>query len=425
MRLSQRAAWLLLLFALPSIAACSRSQPPSPDRIVFVVVDTLRRDYVSSSGGQVHTPHIDRLAERGQVFDDAVSSFHMTSMSMGALFTGHTPSLEAGRPQKTLGWNGRVWCGLARFASRAESDCVPSELRTLGEAMKEADYQTLGVVSNRLLFDPAGFSQGFDHWSELGAPSRPAVRLSYTEKQKRAAARSGAAVNRAVEETLSRRSSDRFFLYVHYMDAHDYVFDYPDAVGRADAAVGGLLAILETLELLDGTAVVFTSDHGELLGGDHPVPPRFRHVGNPSYEDVVRVPLIVSPPLAALGISEPRHPLRGQDVFGLLLRIAGLEPPDSADVDRDELFLSERRWQTYRQGDWKLIRERKGNRALLFDLSADPDERHSLTEAHPERAADFGQRLDELSTRLAPEAVRPTELTDEDRARLRALGYAE
>jgi hypothetical protein len=57
------------------------------------------------------------LAARGQRFSNYTAAFHQTSMSMGALFTGRTPSLEFNRVERPLFWNSSTWCGLIRFAA--------------------------------------------------------------------------------------------------------------------------------------------------------------------------------------------------------------------------------------------------------------------------------------------------------------------
>ena len=75
------------------LLACA-PEPTPPQRIVLVVVDTLRRDALGCYGAPQPTPHIDALARRGQRFERALASYHQTSMSMAALFTGRTPSIE-------------------------------------------------------------------------------------------------------------------------------------------------------------------------------------------------------------------------------------------------------------------------------------------------------------------------------------------
>ena len=79
--MKRRLACLPILLVL---SACS--QPPT-DRIVLILVDTLRPDALSCYGGPRPTPNIDSLAARGQLLTNAVGSFHQTTMSMGAMFT--------------------------------------------------------------------------------------------------------------------------------------------------------------------------------------------------------------------------------------------------------------------------------------------------------------------------------------------------
>jgi predicted AlkP superfamily pyrophosphatase or phosphodiesterase len=58
--------------------ACSRAEPAP--RIILIVVDALRRDHLSCYGSAKATPNIDRLAESGQIFSNAVASFHQKTM---------------------------------------------------------------------------------------------------------------------------------------------------------------------------------------------------------------------------------------------------------------------------------------------------------------------------------------------------------
>ena len=60
---------------------------------MLIVADTLRRDALSPYGAKIATPNLQRLADEGVVFENAISSFHQTTMSMSALFTGQ--ELEA------------------------------------------------------------------------------------------------------------------------------------------------------------------------------------------------------------------------------------------------------------------------------------------------------------------------------------------
>jgi len=90
--------------------------------------------------------------------------------------------------------------------------------------------------------------------------------------------------------------------------------------------------------------------------------------------------------------------------------------------------LDARRWQrglaAYREGAWKLIAGSDGGREL-FEISSDPLEAADCGAAEPARAATLFDRLTSylgsLSRGAGPGAV--PEMSDEDRHRLRSLGY--
>lgn len=386
-----------------------------------MVIDTLRRDHVSCYGDRADTPHIDALADRGRRYTRVYSAYHQTTMSMAAFITGRTPSLESGDPKRPITFDGRTWCGMRRFADDEKDACIPAELETLAESLRDAGYATLGVTSNDLLYRPAGYDQGFDDWIEVG-------RGHTGDREKRmqpALARAGAAVNRSVAGALDRRRSDHFFLYVHYMDVHDHAvrgMSYAEGVREADAALGELLRLLRARKLLEGATVLVTSDHGERLGERHQIPGFGSHLGNPSYEYLLRLPLVVAPAPSEGDDSW----LRGQEVFDLVRRIAGLRVASGvAELEPDEQFLSEIGWQTYRRGRWKSTFSRDSDEHALFDLATDPGETADVAAEHPGILEAHRRRIATLSQQLAAPDAPESRLTDEDRERLRALGYAE
>ncbi len=397
---------------------------PGPERIIFIVADTLRPDRTGAYGAAVATPHLDALAAQGQVFPDALSSFHLTVTSMGSMFTGEVPSLELGRDDRSLPWTAETWCGLARFRETEGDLCVPLHLETLAEQMKAAGYWTVGATANPLLFDPMGFSQGFDAWLEIGLAPDPESRSN--SQRRHAESRTGLALNTELFEVLRERPSDRFFLYAQYLDVHDYALlkkGYAKGVTLFDERLGDLVAFLEAEGLLEGSVIVLTSDHGELLGEPHPVRPRGGHLGNPSYEQVLRVPLIVRPAV----FDRTDVTIRGDDLMGMLRSIAAGVPTLPARETEPELFVSEALYQTYRLGRFKSVWPRKGGPPALFDLEIDPGETRDVHAEHPEVLALHRERLDALAVGLAPgtDAPAPGEIDAEAIERLRVLGYLE
>ena len=94
-------------------------------------------------------------------------------------------------------------------------------------------------------------------------------------------------------------------------------------------------------------------------------------MGNPSFEEVLRVPLVATPALPI----DPTTPVRGTDLFLMLLKVAGADAPAEAELKPDELFVSEQEWQTYRRGRWKGFRRRDAGGLYLIDLEKDSGEK--------------------------------------------------
>jgi arylsulfatase A-like enzyme len=224
---------------------------------------------------------------------------------------------------------------------------------------------------------------------------------------------------------LDNRESDRFFLYVHYMDVHDYgniaVGRYVKSVRSVDWAVGDLLAGLAERDLLEGATVILTSDHGERLGERHAIAGKSGHTGNPSFQEVLSVPLIIAP----ASQRDPAVFLRTQDLFALILELTGGVAEVDAELAADELYLSETDYRTYVRGRWKSAVRRSDDQILLFDLVGDPGERRDVAAEHPDVVARHRARIDELAERLSARLAVLERLSEDDRERLRALGYLD
>src|SRR5438034_5552811 len=87
------AAWLVLL-------ACCRSTEKKPAgvaplrriNVVLVTVDTLRADRLGCYGyREIETPNLDRLAQRGVLFENAVAQVPLTAPSHDCMMTGLYP----------------------------------------------------------------------------------------------------------------------------------------------------------------------------------------------------------------------------------------------------------------------------------------------------------------------------------------------
>lgn len=98
---------------------------------------------------------------------------------------------------------------------------------------------------------------------------------------------------------------------------------YYAMVSLIDSEVGRIVAALERTGQLHDTLVVFTSDHGEMLG-DHAIMLK----GPMLYEPVVRVPLILHGPGLARGHSRVQALVQNLDLTATILAAAGV-PADA------------------------------------------------------------------------------------------------
>lgn len=183
---------------------------------------------------------------------------------------------------------------------------------------------------------------------------------------------------------------------------------YYGCITHVDHQIGRLLEALREFRLDDNTVVCFVSDHGELLGDHH----LFRK--SLPYEGSARIPFVLKSPRheipAGSARSDPVVELR--DVMPTLLRCAGLPVPDSVD-GRSVLPLAQgadAAWRPHLHGEhtvmgrsvqWmtdgraKYIWHSHTGHEQLFDLDADPAERHDLARepAQEERLARWRDRL--------------------------------
>ena len=116
-------------------------------------------------------------------------------------------------------------------------------------------------------------------------------------------------------------------------------------VTRADEAVGRMLSELERLGLDDNTVVIFSSDHGSLLG-DHGLSGKWL-----MYENSIRVPMIIYDPRIDPRLAGQRRDemVLSIDIAPTLLALAGIEPPESMQGENVMSLVRDesRRWRSH------------------------------------------------------------------------------
>ncbi len=429
------ATWLL---------ACGDAGRPN---LLLVVVDTCRVDRMSLYGYEKPTtPNLERLADQGVVFDQAVTHVPQTLPAVATLLTSTLPSEHGVRVN-----------GLFRLSDAAV---------TLAEVLREAGYDTAAFLSGFPLDSRFGTSQGFDSYdaqfldSILTRTRRKDFKFpgaSHPDFEQRADETTDKAL--AWFDARAERGARPFFLLVHYFDPH-YPYNAPprylkglppyDAeIAFSDAEIGRLIGRLRGVGLLDETLVVVVGDHGEILGA------RPRHAGY--VKDVVlRVPLLlrataslprgmrvptqvalvdVAPTiLDVLGVPAPRE-FRGQSLLPL---VRGEQVVARSTVPFETLYWKlekERGLARYgvRTTSWKYVldlHEEDGDvvgSEALFDLARDPGEERNLA-ADAAGLAAYRELLESFRKEVAEQAARvgtaePLPKTPEVEDRLRSLGY--
>jgi len=175
-----------------------------------------------------------------------------------------------------------------------------------------------------------------------------------------------------------------------------------------DHQIRVVLGTLAATGQLNNTVILFSSDHGDMLG-DHDLWAKRRF-----FESSANVPMILSAPLDHPKTPEPEtidKRLAGWvDVMPTLLDFAGIEKPAHCDgvsmvseQPRNELFgicgsQIGGATRMVRQGDWKYIWNPGGNEHFLFNVEEDRDDMRNLANKpeHTERLAGLQARMLEL-----------------------------
>jgi arylsulfatase A-like enzyme len=355
---------------------------------------------------------------------------------------------------------------------------LEADAETLAERLAARGHRTAGFVSSFVLSGRFGFDQGFARWDEAFDAETSSLPMKRWEGHEVP----GGAFDRAASETTARAVAwldeaprgDPFFLFVHYFDAHEPYTPPPEAraalggppvtgpradeidrydaeIALVDHALGELLDALAERGLAERTLVIVTSDHGQGLA-DHDDPYHSVNV----YEESVRAVLVVRGPGVAPAGRTSDAPVEPVDLVPTVLdwvepgAAAGLDLPGRSllpylaraePLDADRPVFVYRQWYPHatvvreapvegqqfgiRLGPWKYIEGDRDGRRELYHLERDPGERENRLDAEPEVGADLAARLHAFRVANPRPGGPLPRLSDEDRARLEALGYVE
>ncbi len=397
--------------------------------VLLIGVDSLLADHMSCYGYHRHTtPHIDRFAQDGALFERTYSAHIPTTSAYSSMLSG-------------------MDCFSTQVVALRHKGPLRPEVKTLAEILRDSGYNTTCVG-----FSGNPGSRGFDSY------------LDYPGWGSWAEGRSPKAqnLNNVTIPELDRLvdQSDPFFLFLRHMDPHapylppepyermfyhgdecdpsntsmqpvmafkpfcdffaswmppgitdkDYVIaQYDGAVAYMDACIQAIFNALEARGVFDNTIIIFNGDHGETLY-DHEC--WFDHHG--LYDVTLHVPLIIRYPRAVPAGKRVSGFNQHKDLVPTILELASIQtdiefdgrslmPMVEGEVPshESEFYITECTWMRkhgWRTPHWKMIVALEPDFHFkptieLYNLVEDPDENNNLAETRPDVVAALQDRM--------------------------------
>jgi arylsulfatase A-like enzyme len=370
------------------VAALAKMDQRSVPNIVVILADDLGYADISTYGGRIPTPNIDRIGAEGAVFNQGYVTTPVCSPSRAALMTG--------RYQQRFGFEYN-----ARQADDVPDVGLLASERTIADDLQSAGYVTGLVGKWHLGFNDEhyptnrGFDEFFGHLAgasnfinvnQQGAvslprqnalrqrtpgdnrsdvvvrgseppspPRRPRGNQIVRGPDKEPVPVSGYLTDVFAEEAvrfIDGHAQEPLFLYAAFNAPHspfqttrEYYDRFPDVenelqriyfgmVAALDDAVGDILAALDRNGLTENTLVLFLSDNGcagyfQGLCSCEPL-----SGGKLTYyEGGVRVPFLMRWPAAIEAGTTIETPVSSLDVLPTALAAVGQKAPTRTDLD--------------------------------------------------------------------------------------------
>jgi arylsulfatase A-like enzyme len=393
--------------------------------VVVYVSDALRTDHLGCYGARsVNTRTIDELAAGGARFDQAISAAPWTAPSTTSIVTG-----VYAHHHGYLHWDAQldptVETLFRAFSAHGyEVGSFVFDTNYLFKDLPEANvFGTSETLDGAFAWLRANREKRFLLYVHNWATHMP-YDILHSERKDWLAAK---------QEIIEGIQSDSASALESMREA------YRKAVERqSEVLVASLLEELETLGLRESTVFAFLSDHGESWGerfsSKEDVKGVYHMHGATLYDEIVRVPLILSAP----GTIEPAEvptQVRTIDLMPTLLDLAGLPARETDGASLLPLLDGREKGDriaviagtdmgaltklAVRMPPWKLILDVESGEEEAYRLDLDPRELES-------RPADAPPELREIVFRELESAERH-ELTEEEEAtvakRLADLGY--
>lgn len=457
---------LLGTMLLSYLLACQSSveQGHKKTNILFILVDDLGYADLSCMGSRYYeTPNIDALAAKGAVFTRGYAGSQVCSPARATIMTGQFTARH-GITDWIGAKTGEAWREKKRMSKLLPPDyerALPENAVTWPEVLKTAGYTTffagkwhLGGEGNYP--EDHGFEINMGGW-EKGSPAggffapfknpgledhEPGENLSMrlaketatfiteakdkpflaylsfyavhapiqTTKEKWAKYRDKAEQTGIAEEGFEEGD-------LLPMRRHQDNPVYAGLVESVDDAVGYVLTALKEQGLDKNTIVIFTSDNGGVLSGDHYATTNAPLRGGKGYqwEGGIRVPYIIHVPWMDHQGRKYNTPVAGSDFYPTILDLAGLPIPSRATVDGESIVpLLEEKTMEERPlywhyphygnqggrpvsiiltGDWKVIHYWEDGHEELYNVAQDIHEDTDLANQFPDKTRELAGML--------------------------------
>jgi arylsulfatase A-like enzyme len=434
------------------LAAVSVSHPSVAEKkpnVIYLLADQWRASATGYAGDpNVKTPHLDALAAEGINFANAVSVSPVCTPHRAALMTGRYPT-STGMFMNDL--------------------YLPDDEVCMAEIFRDEGYAT-GYIGKwhldghgRSTYIPVKRRQGFDFWRaaecDHNYPKSHYYAGTSDEKLEWEGYDAFAQTDEAERFIRDRGQADApFLLMVSYGTPHfphgtapkEYQALYstdtiklapnvPDHLAKKsreelvgyyghctalDECVGRLIKTLEETGLADNTILVFTSDHGEMMGAQGIRPNQKQR----PWDESIRVPFLLRYPEKYGRTGRViKTPINTPDILPTLLSMSGAAVPDSVegksmeahisgtnlDMDRAALVMSvspfaggvkAKEFRGIRTSRYSYIKDLSGP-WLLYDNEADPFQMENLIDrpAHAALQKSLEEKLQEKLREIGDE----------------------
>ena len=339
-----------------AVAAPATTASTRRPNVVFLLADQWRAQATGYAGDvNVGTPHVDRLADQSVDFTNAVSGCPVCCPYRGSLMTGRYP-LSHGVFLNDV--------------------CLSNDATSVAEAYNSAGYET-GYIGKwhldghgRSSFIPPKRRQGFKFWRTAECTHDYNKSHYYADAPEKLFWKGYDAIAQTEEarQYIRRQGDDPFALFLSWGPPHNPYQTAPDQfkgqvtagdvvlrpnvppeaqaaarrdlagyyahIAALDACVGRIVQTLGECGLAEDTILVFTSDHGDMIGSQGEIRKQR------PWDESIRVPFLVRYP-GRLG-SQGRKliaPVNTPDIMPTLLGLCGIDIPETVQgTDRSKLL---------------------------------------------------------------------------------------